>query len=224
MFEQIKPTSGNQPIEDIFSTTEKPPVSPSQGGQVNQNIPIPQPAGPLPPTINQSVGPVQPLTNLKEIQMEPEKKKSGFLPVLIIVILVIVLGGLGYLAYGKFFGNQPNANLPANKNLTDNQNINTNQPVTNQDLNVNEQAVENINEEVIMDSDKDGLLDSEEKSLGTDINEVDTDGDNLYDFEEVKTFQTNPLNPDTDSDGYLDGEEVRGGYNPKGPGKMLNLP
>jgi len=47
------------------------------------------------------------------------------------------------------------------------------------------------------DTDKDGLPDYLERSLGTDVN-----------------------NPDTDGDGYMDGEEFYGGYNPLGEGKI----
>jgi len=72
-----------------------------------------------------------------------------------------------------------------------------------------------------VDSDRDGLTDDEEKTLGTDPNNADTDNDGLFDREEVKVYLTDPLNPDTDQDGYLDGEEVKNGYDPKGPGKLL---
>jgi hypothetical protein len=75
-----------------------------------------------------------------------------------------------------------------------------------------------------LDSDNDGLSDEEENSLGTNPNKIDTDDDGLYDYEEVKIYQTNPLNPDTDGDGYKDGEEVKNGYNPKGPGKLIEIP
>ena len=73
------------------------------------------------------------------------------------------------------------------------------------------------------DSDKDGLTDDEEDQYGTDPFEPDSDGDNLFDREEVKVWHTNPLNPDSDNDGYLDGSEVDSGYNPLGPGKLLDL-
>lgn len=59
------------------------------------------------------------------------------------------------------------------------------------------------------DKDGDGLTKSEEKELGTDPNNPDTDADGLKDGEEVLTYLTNPLNPDTDGDGLKDGEEVR---------------
>ena len=59
------------------------------------------------------------------------------------------------------------------------------------------------------DADGDGLTKKEEKELGTDPNNPDTDGDGLKDGEEVRTYFTNPLNPDTDGDSLTDGDEVR---------------
>jgi len=59
------------------------------------------------------------------------------------------------------------------------------------------------------DKDGDGLTKREEKELGTDPDNPDTDGDGLKDGEEVRTYFTNPLNPDTDGDGLKDGDEVR---------------
>ena len=58
------------------------------------------------------------------------------------------------------------------------------------------------------DHDGDGLTLSEERELGTDPNNPDSDGDGLWDGEEVKKYFTDPLNPDTDGDGLKDGEEV----------------
>jgi outer membrane protein OmpA-like peptidoglycan-associated protein len=58
------------------------------------------------------------------------------------------------------------------------------------------------------DPDKDKLLTDEERKLGTDPMNPDTDGDGLKDGEEVKTYLTDPLNPDTDGDKLRDGDEV----------------
>lgn len=74
------------------------------------------------------------------------------------------------------------------------------------------------------DADNDGLSDDEEAQLGTNPQAVDTDNDELTDREEVKIYKTDPNKPDTDGDGYIDGQEVKGGYNPNGPGKLLQLP
>lgn len=76
----------------------------------------------------------------------------------------------------------------------------------------------------LIDTDSDGLTDEEETALGTDPGNPDSDADNLFDREEVKTYETDPLNPDTDGDTYLDGQEVSSGYNPKGAGRLFTVP
>jgi hypothetical protein len=60
-------------------------------------------------------------------------------------------------------------------------------------------------EEDDIDSDGDGLMDSEEKQLGTDPLQKDTDHDGLEDYLEVEMFGTNPLLWDSDGDGISDG-------------------
>jgi hypothetical protein len=72
------------------------------------------------------------------------------------------------------------------------------------------------------DTDGDGLSDGEEYNIfKTSPLKADTDNDGLSDYDEVKTYLTDPNNPDTDADTYLDGAEVEAGYNPKGPGKLV---
>ena len=75
-----------------------------------------------------------------------------------------------------------------------------------------------------VDTDGDGLTDEEELILGTNPQEPDSDGDGLSDIDEVEIYQTDPLNQDSDGDGYVDGDEVEHGYDPKGPGRLLELP
>jgi len=57
------------------------------------------------------------------------------------------------------------------------------------------------------DSDHDGLTNKEEKALGTDPKNPDTDGDGLSDGDEVHKYHTDPLLKDTDHDGLSDGDE-----------------
>lgn len=78
-------------------------------------------------------------------------------------------------------------------------------------------------EVITNDKDRDGLTDDEEAKLGTNPVLADTDGDGLSDYDEVKVYKTNPLKPDTDGDGSTDGVEVKKGYNPNGPGKLLDF-
>ena len=58
------------------------------------------------------------------------------------------------------------------------------------------------------DGDGDGLSTLEEYTLGTDINQADTDGDGLSDGFEVNEVGTNPNDTDTDSDLVPDGWEL----------------
>ncbi|WP_133241161.1 binary toxin-like calcium binding domain-containing protein [Nocardioides gansuensis] len=58
------------------------------------------------------------------------------------------------------------------------------------------------------DSDGDGLTDDQEKQIGTDPGNPDTDCDGLNDGAEVNTHGTNPTKADTDGDGLVDGAEV----------------
>ncbi len=74
------------------------------------------------------------------------------------------------------------------------------------------------------DTDGDGLTDEEEKGFLTNENKVDTDDDDLTDREEVRVYKTDPRNPDSDGDGYPDGTEVKNNFNPRGPGKLFQLP
>ncbi len=74
-----------------------------------------------------------------------------------------------------------------------------------------------------LDTDQDGLSDAQEFAQGTNPRLVDSDNDGLSDWEESAIFGTNPLHVDSDGDSYLDGEEVQNGYNPLGPGKLLNF-
>lgn len=57
------------------------------------------------------------------------------------------------------------------------------------------------------DTDEDELLDYMELILGTDINDPDSDDDNLPDGYEVMQVGTDPLLPDTDNDGVNDANE-----------------
>lgn len=57
------------------------------------------------------------------------------------------------------------------------------------------------------DTDSDELLDYMELVLGTNINNVDTDGDGLPDGYEVMTLGTDPLKADSDDNGTTDEQE-----------------
>ncbi|MDY6049988.1 MAG: Rib/alpha-like domain-containing protein [Corynebacterium sp.] len=69
-------------------------------------------------------------------------------------------------------------------------------------------GVKSVDYPVNNDTDGDGLPDDVEEQLGTDPYDVDSDGDGLWDGDEVNQFRTDPLNKDTDGDGATDGQEV----------------
>ncbi len=65
------------------------------------------------------------------------------------------------------------------------------------------------------DSDGDGLTDGDEQLVyGTQPLNVDTDGDLLRDREEIEQYKTDPKNRDTDGDGVADGTEIIDGTDP----------
>lgn len=128
-----------------------------------------------------------------------------------IILLILILGGIGYGLSRFLKQTAPEAPLPP--------------PIIEEEFEetvmpeMPEQEKEFIEEEApaMIDSDGDGLSDEEERQLGTDSFSPDTDRDGLFDYEEVYTWKTDPLKPDTDGDGFSDGEEVRGGYDPNDP-------
>ncbi|MBI5071694.1 hypothetical protein HZB93_02245 [Candidatus Falkowbacteria bacterium] len=207
--------------EDMFSGVE--PAKPE---------PL-RPAGALSPTVPGRPGEVAqygatPAEVGEETGGSPKKKM--FL-VIAAVVLILILGGGGYLAWQQFTAapvspipevsntNLPPANVPV---------VNVNTPITNTPAEEVPPAVLETAPVVpapeSLDTDGDGLSNAEEVTLGTDTTKADTDEDGLNDGLEVNVYFTDPLNPDTDGDGYLDGAEVTAGYNPKGPGRLLEQP
>lgn len=168
-------------------------------------MPAPKPAGPAPLK-------EEPIPSPAILPEGPRKNRRAlWLIFLVTIVLVVIIGGI-YIFSTDLFKKEGNTNLKneainlanvnkANANVTGPANL-VNQP---------------------LDSDKDGLTDEEEVSLGTNPNSPDTESDGLSDRDEVKIYKTDPKNKDTDGDGYSDGDEVKGGYNPLGPGKLLDL-
>lgn len=65
------------------------------------------------------------------------------------------------------------------------------------------------------DDDEDGLINEQERALGTDLLNPDSDGDGLLDGEEVNEHDTDPNRADSDDDGVLDPDELRFGSDPR---------
>lgn len=193
----------NNQIEDIFADTDKgkKPVSKEARPALARKRMRSELAS-LPPQPAQAPTPI---------------KKSRIPLLVLIVFVVLVVIGLGIVLWrGNIFSNQKNTNSISEEAVT-----NTTSTITNT---TNTPSVElpPVNTAVV-DTDGDGLSDEIENELGTKINLKDTDNDQLFDREEVVVYKTNPLKSDTDGDGVIDGVEVANGYDPNGPGKLLDL-
>lgn len=139
-------------------------------------------------------------------------------------IVLFVVGGIGVLGVAAaLIARMLDQQTPPAENSVVNQTP-VNVPLINETpTNAAPPLPANLPEPGPPDQDHDGLTDAEEAELGTDPERPDTDADLLYDYEEVRVYQTDPRDNDTDDDGFLDGQEVRAGYDPNGPGQLLNI-
>lgn len=184
-----------QEPEDIFESVEKSPASVK--GEV-QDKPEKDTALKIP------------IKEKKE--KKPRNWKKFIRPVIIIIIIVIVGFGIFYgqakirdfLSSKKSPGTTPTVIQGTGEGGTTPSDVTPLAPE-------------------VLDLDADGLLNIEEDELGTDKNNPDSDGDGLFDREEVKIYLTNPLNPDSDGDGVSDGQEVRQGKDPNDPSPEASL-
>lgn len=110
---------------------------------------------------------------------------------LLIIGLVIAVGVLGFFVWRQYH-TRISSMLPSDNN---------GQPAV-------------IPEWYATDKDGDRIPDAEEQKLGTSINETDTDGDGLSDYQEINQSKTDPTKADTDGDGYPDGLELLQGHDP----------
>lgn len=143
-----------------------------------------------------------------------------------VVIGVAVLGGIGvggWWVYTYIIKKTPEPAMPTVQNTPTFPTTST--PTTQPDLPSRTPATSTpVLTGDTTDTDRDGLTDEEERLYGSSVTLSDTDSDGLSDFDEIKVWNTDPNNPDSDSDSYKDGDEVKNGYNPKGAGKLFNIP
>lgn len=183
--------------EDMFQNTDQP---------VNPNIPSPTPIQSIP----SAPVPTPPPSISSELRMSTGKI------ILFVAGAAIIVAIAGFISYYVLSARESVVPAIVTQEPTE-------QTTTPAEENpVIEQPV--VEEPVVVDTDKDGLTDEEEETLGTSPRSSDTDRDELYDYEEVQVYHTNPLSKDSDDDGYEDGVEIAGGYDPNGPGKLLELP
>jgi heat shock protein HslJ len=139
-----------------------------------------------------------------------EVNGSGWIPVWVLAIFLILCLWMGFSATFSFFGNRMQAN-----GATQTAVAGTAQVIgATQTIVANQTAAALLGQQ---DTDGDGLTNQNEQGIGTDPNNADTDRDGLLDGQEVLTLKTNPLLPDSDGDGLTDGDEVKRGTNPLNP-------
>lgn len=184
-----------KPVEDIFSETENSNSQEALTENLDSNTTMPEYYQP---------------SNIYESGKSGRNKKR-ILKLILILIVITIIGVGGYLVYSMYLTSQMNKEMVESELTTSKDEENSQSNDKSNDITI-------ISEKII-DSDNDGLSDEEEASFGTDLLNPDTDGDGLFDREEIKIYKTDPLNPDTDGDGFLDGNEVKAGYNPLGPGR-----
>lgn len=223
-------TNNQKPaVDDIFAETDKPAMG------------APAVSSQRPEIEAQRVGLTSSGKNYIEEEANNSPKNDRWFKLGVIFIVVVIVALLAYLAYSKLVKPKSETVLeqpvvPAAKQAPVMTPFSEPEAESGQSTTTTVEtpgleipAIPGVNApatsapEVVLppvDSDVDGLTDDEEATAGTNINIIDTDGDGLSDYEEVKIYQTNPLNADSDGDTYPDGAEVRNGYNPNGSGKL----
>ncbi|MFA5946539.1 MAG: hypothetical protein WC813_00775 [Patescibacteria group bacterium] len=210
----------DQEPQDIFAGTDKAPAPvqpPSAVERASVNA-SPRPAPAMAPA---------PVMSAPRQPMEPSPTSHLMRNLVIIVIVIAAVGGGAYLAYALMIKPIMNASVaPVIPSAVKTPVV----PAEETPLAPVETPVETpvaapaeLNPN-FLDSDGDGLNNAAELEAGTSSTNPDTDGDGLGDREEVRVYGTDPNRTDTDGDGFLDGAEVQGGYNPNGPGKLMQIP
>jgi len=200
----VSDLSSNNQNNKNFDLRETPKV-PSMSGRVAANIYNPN-------NSNANITSITPIYS--------EQKKSKFVFVLIIFIVVLIFGLAIFFAYNYFAKTKNSETLTPNDSLQkliktlNEESVNN---IQSQDVN-QENKNSGSQPEPSIDSDNDGLGDEVELQLGTNSTSADTDNDGLNDFEEVNVYKTSPVIKDTDGDGYDDGAEVKNGFDPAKPG------
>ncbi|PIR07062.1 MAG: hypothetical protein COV55_01380 [Candidatus Komeilibacteria bacterium CG11_big_fil_rev_8_21_14_0_20_36_20] len=251
---KMESVSASGKIDDMFAdvdpVADKAPVAVSSASGSLSGLQ----SGKLKPISQTSLPSSQPPPSTSSLdKMVVKDEREGIMRKKIIIIFGVLVAlavvvVIYLFATGKFnSGDNANIELNQNVNLNTNTNFNLNDNANeeiNQNINLNENVnVPPLNEEE-MDDDSDGLTNAEEKELGsdplnpdsdndglfdreeavtykTDPTSSDSDDDGLSDYDEINIWQTDPNNPDTDDDGYSDGLEVSNGYNPLGEGVLV---
>lgn len=218
--------------QDIFEGVEPPANLPVAGAAA----PTPTaPAGAAaprvtPPTATPSARPVPVMPSSPDqipdakLVADRHLATGGHLwkTVLIVVIAFLAMGGAAFMAFR--FMNPPDKGAVEDRDGQTQGESDEGEIIPDGKGGEGNTVQEVPDVEIVVDTDGDGLNNPEEQAAGTNVSKPDTDSDLLGDREEVQVYGTDPLRVDTDDDGYTDGQEVRSGYNPNGPGKILEIP
>ncbi len=194
----------NQP-EDIFEEVDKTPKRRTRAAR---------PAVSAQPNMPQQ--PAQP------IQTQSTSSISKRVKLLLIVLAPLILISIAAVLVSSGVFNVDSNNDDPVVNTTPEVVVNSETAVNTNPIIEDTIEVPTVNTETA-DSDGDGLTDEEEKTYGTNALQADSDGDGLFDYEEVMVYKTKPNMIDTDGDGHTDGDEVADGYDPNGPGLLLDI-
>ncbi len=164
-----------------------------------------------------------PLPQGEQYMIKEPSLSRGIMAVIIFSVVLLILAGGAWWVYTAVF-----ANTQEQVVQTPFDEIPSSQTGTNTVSNPIPPSVPNVDDRLLFgalqDTDSDGLDDDQERSLGLNPNDWDSDDDELSDGDEVIIWKTNPLNPDTDGDSYTDGTEVKSGYSPSGIGRIFEVP
>jgi hypothetical protein len=205
-----QPSSTGAPPEDIFAGTDDSASS--------KSVEPTKPEAPLTTT------PIETNTESNNIPDEYINEPSGipWKTIGIAIVSVVVVGGVAFGGYYLYTQQSLPEQEPTFNDIVDDNLPRSGVSPTSPEFPPEVPLEKPIN--TATDQDGDGLLMERELAEGTDPENPDTDGDGLFDGEEIAAFGTDPLNRDTDGDGFMDGVEVRNGFNPRGDGRLFNIP
>jgi len=216
IFEGVEPPA-NLPVADVGSPALVPPTGTPAPRVTPPTAPQPVPMAPAAPIIT-------PPPPHGKIISDRHTGTGGHLwkTILIVVIAFLAMGLAAFLAFSFMNPDEDKTDDRDGATQGDNDENDDLPDGKGAGAKVDEEEVPDV--QIVTDSDGDGLTDDEEREAGTNVAKPDTDSDLLGDREEVQVYGTDPLRADTDGDTFSDGQEVRSGYNPNGPGRILEIP
>lgn len=130
---------------------------------------------------------------------------------ILIIVLVLIFGFKGYIAFSRIYGSIDNARKLNAYMKSEYGDIEAAEPLPDDVM-----SGEAILEALDVPSDITGMTKADKVKKGMNAEDgSDTDGDGLTDKEEVEVYGTDPLKMSTAGDLMTDGEKVKAGLDPK---------